>query len=251
MEKDVILLFAGLIVGGMNAIAGGGMLIGFPVLIALGIPPLIANATGSVAVLPGQITSAIGYRQYLSRIPVRYAWLAIPCVLGAAAGALTLRYTPAEHFARLVPWLVLFGVALFALQPFLHLHRHVTQRGRAALPLLAIALLLLPITFYGGYFGAGYGFLLLAFLGFTSMQDAHAMNAMKNISAVFVAGASIACLFSANMIHWHAGLVMAAGCAAGGFIGARMSQKVSTHWLRIIIVCIGIAAAVYLGMREY
>src|SRR5690349_15558881 len=100
MEKDVLVLFAGLIVGGMNAIAGGGMLIGFPVLIALGVPPLFANATGSVAVLPGQVTSAFGYRKYLRKVPKRYALLLIPCLLGAIAGAMTLRHTPADHFAQ-------------------------------------------------------------------------------------------------------------------------------------------------------
>jgi uncharacterized membrane protein YfcA len=253
MLNDFILVGAGFIVGGMNAIAGGGMLIGFPVLIALGLHPLVANATGALAVIPGQLTSAIGYRKYLAKVPPRYALLIIPCLLGAVAGALTLRYTPADNFARLVPLLVLFGVGLFALQPFLHfhLHKHVVGRSRAIFPLLLLGVLLIPITFYGGYFGAGYGFLLLAFLGFTSMRDAHTMNAMKNVSAVFVAGASVVCLFSAHMIHWHSGLLMAAGCTIGGSVGARASQKVSTHWLRIIIICIGLSAAVYLGLREY
>lgn len=253
MLTDILLFSTGIVVGGMNAIAGGGMLIGFPAMIALGIPPLGANATGALAVIPGQITSAYGYRNYLRKVPIRYALLIIPCLLGAIAGALTLRLTPPDHFARLVPWLVLFGVGLFAVQPFLHfhLHRHITKRSRAVAPLLLMAIFLLPITFYGGFFGAGYGFLLLAFLGFTSLREAHTMNAMKNVSAVFVAGASIACLFSANVIHWHAGVVMAIGCAFGGYIGARSAQKVSSHWLRVFIVCVGIAAAAYLGLREY
>jgi uncharacterized membrane protein YfcA len=253
MEKDILLVAAGFVVGGMNAIAGGGMLIGFPILIALGLPPLIANATGAVAVIPGQLTSAIGYRKYLAKVPVRYGLLLLPCLAGAIAGSLTLRHTPPDNFARLVPLLVLFGVGLFAFQPFLHfhLHRQVSKRSKAVFPLVFLGLLLIPITFYGGYFGAGYGFLLLAFLGFTTMRDTHTMNAMKNVSAVFVAGASVACLFSAHMIHWHAGLMMAVGATVGGFTGARSAQKVSSHWLRIFIVIIGVAAAAYLGLREY
>jgi uncharacterized membrane protein YfcA len=253
MEKDALLLATGLAVGAMNAIAGGGMLIGFPVLIALGLPPLFANATGSVAILPGQLTSAIGYRRFLQKVPLRYALLLIPCFLGAVIGGLTLRHTPPAHFAELVPFLVLLGVGLFAFQPLLHfhLHRHVTQRSRSKLPLYILGLALLPITFYGGYFGPGFGFMLLAFLGFTNLKDTHTMNAMKNVAAVFVAGASIACLFTAHMIQWHEGLLMAFGCALGGYLGARGAQKVSSHWLRIGIICIGLSAVVYLGLREY
>jgi uncharacterized membrane protein YfcA len=253
MLHDIILFLVGIIIGTMNSIAGGGMLIGFPLLITLGLPPLIANATGALAVIPGQLTSAIGYHKYLAKVPWRYTLLLIPCLLGAIGGALTLRYTPAEHFARIVPLLVLFGVLLFAVQPFLHfhLHKHVTKRSRTLAPLLVLGLLLIPITFYGGYFGAGYGFLMLAFLGFTSMRDSHTISAMKNVSAVFVASASVACLSTAHMIHWRAGLIMAAGCAVGGFVGARSAQKVSTHWLRIAIIIIGVCAAAYLGFREY
>ncbi|MDB5181972.1 MAG: hypothetical protein JWP13_735, partial [Candidatus Saccharibacteria bacterium] len=204
MEKDVVLLLVGAIVGAMNAIAGGGMLIGFPVLIALGIPPLVANATGAVVTIPGQITSAISYRKHLAKVPRRYALLIIPCLIGALAGALTLRYTSADHFEQIVPVLVLLGVGLFAFQPVLHLHlhRHVRKRSRSLATLAVLGLALIPITFYGGYFGPGYGFLLLAFLGFTSLKDAHMMNAMKNVSAIFVAGTSVICLYSAHLIDW-------------------------------------------------
>src|SRR4051812_28877478 len=105
MLKDILLLFAGFIVGTMNAIAGGGMLVGFPVLLAYGLSALTANATGAVVVLPGQITSAFGYREYLRKTPRKYAWLLIPCVVGALIGAFALRHTPGDTFAEFVPWL--------------------------------------------------------------------------------------------------------------------------------------------------
>jgi uncharacterized membrane protein YfcA len=253
MEKDLLLVGTGFVVGGMNAIAGGGMLLGFPIMVALGLPPLVANATGSVGVLPGQISSAYGYKNYLRKVPLRYALLIIPCLLGALAGSYTLRHTAPDHFARLVPWLVLLGVALFAFQPLLHfhLHRHMKKRSRRLAPLMVLAAALAPITFYGGYFGPGFGFMLLAFLGFTTMEDTHTINAMKNVSAVFVASSSIVMLYSAHLIHWHTGLLLAAGCAIGGYAGARSAQKVSSHWLRILIICIGLAAVVYLLLREY
>src|ERR1700761_5187414 len=124
MIKDIVLLLAGFVVGAMNALAGGGMLIGFPVLIAVGIPALFANATANIVVLPGQIASAFGYREYLRRVPLRYLLLLIPVILGAAAGSLTLRHTSTADFANIVPLLLLFGVGLFTFQPLLHFHLH-------------------------------------------------------------------------------------------------------------------------------
>lgn len=253
MEKDIILLLAGFVVGTMNAIAGGGMLVGFPVLVALGLPPLVANATGAIVTAPGQLSSAYGYRNYLKRVHKRYALLLIPITLGAAVGATALRHTPAEHFAKMVPVLVLFGVLLFAFQPFLHfhLHRHVSRRFRRIKPLIWMGLGLLPIAFYGGYFGAGYGFLMLAFLGFTNMQDSHMMNAMKNVSAVVLSSVSMLCLIGSGLIDWRHGLIMAVGATCGGYIGARSAQKVSSHWLRVAIIAIGLVAVTYLAICEY
>lgn len=253
MTQDPLLFLVGIVVGGMNAIAGGGMLIGFPVLIAAGLPPLVANATGNIVTSPGQLTSAFGYREYLRKVPLRYALLLIPCVVGAAVGALTLRNTSPAHFAHLVPLLVLFGVGLFAFQPLLHfhLHRQLKGRRRTFVSFALLGLAFLPLSFYGGYFGAGYGFIMLAFLGFTNLHDTHMINAMKNVSAIFVSGTSIICLYSAHLIDWRHGLIMTAGSMIGGYTGARSAQKVSSHWLRIFIICVGLGAVVYLAIRDY
>ena len=253
MEKDIALVVAGFMVGAMNAIAGGGMLIGFPILVALGIPPLLANATANVVTAPGQLASAYGYREYIKRVPRRYAWLLLPIVLGAVAGALSLRHTSADNFAKLVPLLVLFGVGLFTFQPLLHfhLHSHLTGRRRALLPIVLLGLAMLPLSYYGGYFGAGYGFMMLAFLGFTNLQDTHMMNGMKNIAATFVAVSSIVCLFGSHLIQWREGAIMAVGAVAGGYLGARSAQKVSSQWLRGSIITIGMTAVVCLTLRQY
>lgn len=253
MEKDLILIGAGFIVGAMNAIAGGGMLIGFPILVATGLSPLLANATANIVTFPGQISSAYGYRDYLRRVPPRYALLLIPIVIGAATGAYTLRHTPADDFARLVPLLVLFGVCLFTVQPLIHfqLHSHIHERRKAIIPLLIIGSSILPISFYGGYFGAGFGFMMLAFLGFTSIRDNHMMNSMKNVAAAFVSGSSVTMLFSAGLIEWRSGLPMAVGATIGGYLGSRWAQKVPSYWLRVGIIAIGLIAAIYLGVRQY
>lgn len=253
MEKDIILLLTGFVVGAMNAIAGGGMLIGFPVLIAVGTPALFANATANIVALPGQLTSAFGYRRYIRRVPPRYLLLLLPVIVGSAAGALTLRHTSADDFAKIVPLLLLFGIGLFAFQPLLHfhLHSHVKGERRNWLPMLLLGIVTAPLSFYGGYFGAGYGFMMLAFLGFTNMPDAHMMNGMKNVAATFVAATSIVCLYNSGFIQWHTGLVMAVGSATGGYVGARQAQKLSSHRLRITVIVIGMAAVIYLGLQQY
>lgn len=253
MLKEILLFVVGIVVGGMNAIAGGGFLLGFPVLIAAGLSPLVANMTGNVIILPGQLTSAFGYRRYLKTLRARYLILLIPCLIGGAAGALVLRNTSSSRFQEMVPWLILLAVLLFALQPFLHQHlrRHISKRSRNMRTLLIISVALLPTAFYGGYFGAGFGFIMLAFLSFTSLHDMHRINGLKNLAGVTIASVSLLCLYSAHRIDWPHGLAMAAGNAIGGYTGARLSQRVSSHAIRIAVIIIGFSAATYLALKAY
>lgn len=253
MEKDIILLLVGVVVGIMNAIAGGGMLVGLPIMIALGVPPITASATGALITSPGQVASAIGYKKYLRRIPVRYAWLLVPIVLGAAAGSSMLRNTPADYFAELVPILMLLGVGLFAFQPLMHFHlrRDLSGRTKSKWPIILLGIALLPVSFYGGYFGAGFGFLMLAFLSFTNLHDTHMMNAMKNISAVFLAVTSIVFLTGTSLIDWRIGTLMAIGTIIGGYSGARLAQQISAHVLRGVIIVVGLGAVAYLAYGSH
>lgn len=253
MVTDIIIFATGLLVGAMNAIAGGGMLIGFPILIALGVPPIVANASTSIIVLPGNVAAIAGYKEYLRKVPLRYGWLALPIAVGAAVGALLLRQTSADHFAKIIPWLILFGILLFAFQPLLHTHlyKHIKARKKSLWPLVLTGIAVLPIAFYGGFFGVGYGLLMLAFLSFTSLKDAHMNNALKNVSALVVCTTVLVCLFSSGLIDWHVGVVMMFGTLIGGYFGARGAQKVSSQHLRIFITIIGLCSVVYLLLREY
>jgi uncharacterized membrane protein YfcA len=237
----------------MNAIAGGGMLIGFPVLLAAGLSPLTANITSNIVVLPGLVSSAYGYRKYLRTVPRRYAVLLIPCFIGSALGAIILRLTPSGRFQQLVPGLVLFAVVLFAFQPLLHfrLRRHLHSKAKRHSSLLPLSLALLPMMIYGGYFGPGFGFMMLAFLGFTKLHEIHQMNALKNVAGSVIALVSIACLFSTHLFNWHYGLIMGVGNFAGGYLGVRLAERVSSHALRLVVVAIGLSTAAYLGLRSY
>lgn len=252
----LLFFFTGIIVGAMNSIAGGGMLIGFPVLLASGISPLVANATGNIIILPGQLSSAFGYRKYLRKVPARYLLLTIPCLIGAGIGATVLRHTTSNSFERLVPGLIVFAVLLFALQPFLHrhIHRHLhgpKKHQQRLQPLLITMAIILPLSIYGGYFGPGFGFIMLAFLSFTKVHEIHQMNALKNVMAICIAGASIACLYSSGLIDWRAGLPMAMGNLLGGYAGSIGAQKVSSHAMRMIVIAIGSITAGYLVFRTY
>lgn len=253
MGTEILLFFTGIVVGTMNAIAGGGGLVGFPVLLAVGLPALVANATSFVASLPGQISSAYGYRLYLAKVPKIYLLLLIPCALGAAIGAHLLRSTSFGEFERLVPFLVLLSVLIFALQPFLHFHlmQHLRSRHKSAIKLILLGLALFVMNIYGGYFGVGLGFAILALIGFTSIHEIHTMNGMKNVAATVTVSVAIASVYSAHIIHWRFGLAVAAGNLLGGYGGARIAQKVPSHTIRVIVIAIGLGAAGYLLYRYH
>jgi uncharacterized membrane protein YfcA len=251
--QDVTLFMAGILVGAMNAIAGGGMLIGFPVLLAAGLPALAANITANIIVLPGSVASAYGYLKYLRKLPRQYWILLAPCLTGGAIGALILRNTSSDKFQQLVPLLVLFAVVLFAFQPLLHfhLHRHMRSKSKGLQPLLLICLALMPAAIYGGYFGAGFGFIMLAFLGFTKLHEMNQITGLKNLATSSIALTSTVCLFSTGLINWHYGLVMAAGGIIGGYYGALFTQKIPSHAVRIVIIVIGIVTTIHLGFTTY
>lgn len=248
---DIVLFIVGIVVGVMNGVAGGGMLVGFPLLIASGLSALSANATGYVVSLPGQLASAIAYRKQLRGIPKRYALLLIPCVVGAAIGTLILRHTDAHRFESFVPPLILLAVLLLAFQPPLqrYLRMHLKKPAIHVRPFLVMAVMLLPLAIYGGYFGPGFGFVLLAFLSFTRFNGVHQMNGLKNIAAVAMMVSSIGMLQGSSLINWHVGLVMAAGSLIGGYLGARYIQKIPGHASRSVVILIGIVAAIYLALR--
>jgi uncharacterized membrane protein YfcA len=250
---EILLFVAGIIVGVMNSVAGGGMLIGFPLMLATGMPPIVANATGNLVILPGQLSSAYGYHKYLHKLPRRYLLLLIPCMIGSAIGATILRHTSSARFSQLIPVLILFAVILFAVQPIIHfhLHRHISRKSQNNQTLIFISLCLLPVAAYAGYFGPGFGFIMLAFLGFTSLRDVHKMNALKNLAGASIAVAAIISLLSAHLFNWPLGISMAFGSAIGGYGGSRISMRFSTHAVRIVVIIIGFISAGYLAFRTY
>ncbi len=248
---EIILLLVGVVVGAMNSIAGGGMLFGFPVMMAVGMPAITANVTGHVAILPGQIGALIGYRDYLRKVHAVYLVLLIPLAVGAFIGASLLKDISPARFEQLIPVLLLLAVLLFAFQPSLHkfFHAHLKTRSKNIPRLAIIGAALIPLAIYGGFFGVGFGFILLAFLSFSHIHDIHRINALKNVGTFTIAAVTTATLFGSGLIDWRNGVVMAIGCGAGGYFGARIAQRFSSHAIRIVVIVIGVLSVGYLWAK--
>ncbi len=236
-----LLLGAAFLAGALNAVAGGGSFLTLPALVAVGVPALSANATGTVALLPGYISGAWAFRHDIRPVGGLSLRLVIGVSLvGGATGAALLLVTPDATFRALVPWLLLVGTALFALAPYLTRQRATaadhTPKGRIT-PMLG----LLAVSVYGGYFNGGLGILLLALFSVIGGASLNAMNGLKNwVSAVLTA---IAVLLYAggNLVDWPAAGVMMIAATAGGYIGGRLARKIPAPWLRGFVVCVGLA----------
>jgi len=249
--KELFVFVVGIVVGSINSVGGGGMLLGFPVLLAAGLPAIVANATGKLAVLPGQFTSAFGYHKFLRAIPRSYLLLLIPAAVGGAIGAELLKRTTWSQFESIVPYLVLTAVALFAAEPMLEREFHQTKKRRkAVLPLWVMAVCMLIVSTYAGYFGAGFGFVMLSVFGLSELKSIHHMNLLKNLVGAATVLATIVVLLPSALINWKFGIIMAAGNGIGGYVTARLAPKLPASAVRGIVICLGVLTAVYFLLHD-
>jgi len=266
LQFVAIVLTSGL-AGAMNAIAGGGTLLTFPALIGLGISPLVANATSTVALWPGSVSSMWGYRDELTGSRRWALGLAGPSLLGGGIGAWLLLRTPPSRFAVLVPWLVLGATALFMLQPIVV---RAIQGGRSSeldesapipvttdhtatgsLPSAAVMCWQLIVGIYGGYFGAGAGILMLAALGFIGLTNIHRMNGLKNWGALCMNAVAAFTFAFTSLVNWPIALTMAAGSIAGGYLGSRAAQRTQQRYVRRAVVAIGLGGGMWLLLHKH
>lgn len=242
-----MLAVAGFAAGVVNAIAGGGSLVSFPALLATGMPAVTANATNTLAVWPGAVSSAWAYRETLRQEQRLARFLAVPSALGGLAGGVLLWGTDERWFDALVPWLVLFACGLLAVQP--RLQRVVAERTPAHGAPAAMWVAQLAISVYGGYFGAGMGIVMLAAMGALLPTDLQRANALKLSCALVINGVA-ACWFlgigAASLPH---AAFMAVASLAGGYAGARLAQVLSPELMRALVVGYGLIAAAALAAR--
>lgn len=245
-------LLAAVGAGVLNAIAGGGSFLTFPALVFVGVPPLVANATSAVAVSPGYLGSAWGFRDELRALPpARLRREALVSAAGGVAGALLLLVTPARVFSALVPWLLLFATLVFAFGPALLARRRGAAHEAAGGSTLAQTLGLAAVAVYGGYFNGGLGILLMALYALTDRAAGlHTANALKNFNSLVLSLLSVVTFALAGAVRWEQAIVMAAGATAGGYFGARLARRLSARIVRGVVIVTGVVMTVVFLLRS-
>ena len=241
----LLIAVAGFYAGTQNVLAGGGSFITFPALLLIGLNPLSANMTSTIALFPNQITSAVAGRSLLSDVgPIPFRRLFLISCLGGVCGALLLLNTPVTFFARLVPWLVLFATSVFAWGSF---RRKPLQVAKTLPPALLIAIQS-GIAIYGGYFGGGIGFLMLAALTVAGLPI-RAAAANKNFLAMAMNASAVLMFVFSKQIYWPAAIALGLGGIAGGFVGSWLMHRVPEKLLRGFIILVGSVLTVWLFIR--
>ena len=241
--ETIALLGAGGCAGAVNAVAGGGSLISFPALLAVGYSPVVANVTNQVGLVPGYLGGTIGYRPELTGQRGRARALSATAGIGAAAGTALLLLAPAHSFRVIVPYLVLLSCALLAVQPSL---TRAAGRHRRAHPGAPLHAGVFAASVYGGYFGGALGIVLLAILGALLIDGLQRLNALKGLLSLVVGIVAALGYALFGPVHWGAAALIAAGALVGGRGGAALARRLRPDVLRWAIVAYGTTAAVIL-----
>jgi uncharacterized protein len=236
------LFVSGFLASSINAVAGGGSLVTFPLFVAFGVPALSANATTAVALWPGSLASAFGYRDQQAAAKRNLPYLAPPTILGGLCGAWLLTHTPARLFNFVVPVLILLATSLLAFQTQI---RTRVLGAKARLPLPVGILLQFLLSVYGGYFGAGMGIIMLALFGLFVEGTIHEHNALKNGLAVTVNIVASLFFLHDGLLWIVPGVFCMAGAITGGYLSARLATRMDPVKLRRFIVTLGCSMTVW------
>ncbi len=240
---------ASFLAGAINAVAGGGSLLSFPALLQVGVLPVSANATNTVALLPAEVTSAAAYRRELRR----YRSLLLPLLLAALAGgflgARLLMATGQELFLHMVPWLLFAATLIFALGPPLQRrlaqadHGHASGLGPLARILLPIGIFI--VSLYVGFFGAGSGLLIMGLLSIAGIESVHEINALKTVTVSISRSIAAVTFVAYGVIIWHYAILMMIAASTGGYVTAHVARKHQPHGLRALVIVIGFFVTAY------
>ncbi|MFI6800636.1 sulfite exporter TauE/SafE family protein [Streptosporangium canum] len=244
--EAIAILAAGIGAGGINAVVGSGSLITFPTMVAVGLPPIVANVSNNIGLVPGSLTGALGYRAELTGQRERLIRLGVASIAGSLIGGVLLLFMPADTFNVVVPILIGLACVLVVVQP--RLNKWLSARREDPHPhggpWLWIGVFAAGI--YGGYFGAAQGVLLIGLLGSFLDDDLQRVNAAKNVLSLLVNGTAAVLFIFVAEVDWRAVALVAVGATIGGFLGAKVGRKLPASVLRGFIVCIGILAIIKL-----
>ena len=247
----VAVLLAGTAAGAINAVVGSGSLITFPTLVALGWPPLVANVSNNIGLVPGSFSSVHGYRRELRGQRSRLVRLVPASAVGSLAGSVLLLTLPSDVFDRVVVVLIVVALALVVSQPFIA--RRLASRRAAADTTdatdgatreidAALVVLVAAAGVYGGYFGAAQGIILVATLGIFLVDGLQRLNACKNVLAATVNTVAAVVFIATTTVDWAVVAVIAVGSTIGGQVGSRFGRRLDPRWLRALIVVVGLSA---------
>jgi uncharacterized protein len=231
-----------------NAVVGGGTLFTFPVLIAAGLSPIIANTTTTVALLPGTITSAFSYLPQLANVQKHLGSRVLIALAGGLAGAALLLWSGNTVFFYVVPWLLAAATLIFTFS-----RRIVTTVREVSAPRRQWRLLAMEFgsAVYGGYFGAGIGILLIAAMAIAGQEDMQSINGQRNFLVVFINGIAALVFVVRGTVDWQVGFAVMAGAIAGGYLGARLAKHLPNTWLRRIVTAAGAFFSLYYFVQAY
>ena len=262
-----LLFIAGLVGGALNAVAGGGSFIALPALLAAGVAPVAANATTTLALWPGSLSSAIAYRGDIAAARQSLLELGIVSLIGGLLGGWLLIRTSDQRFLRLLPWLMLAAATTFTIGGRVanRLRRRGLRDASFSQPLVSspqplvpspqprisvwILLFQLAIATYGGYFAGGIGIMMLAAFSVSGMTEIHGMNGIKALLSVVINGVSLAEFIAAGAIAWTPGLIMVAGAVVGGYSGAFFARRVESRIIRGLVIAVAWAMTIYFFAR--
>ncbi|GLZ40681.1 sulfite exporter TauE/SafE family protein [Actinokineospora sp. NBRC 105648] len=247
--EAVGVLLAGVFAGGINTVVGSGTLITFPVLLAVGYPPVVANVSNTLGLVPGSVAGAIGYRRELTGQLGRILRLGVASLLGGVVGAVLLLVLPPGAFEAIVPVLIVVALVLVIVQPWLARKLAERESERPAHGGVALFAGVFATGVYGGYFGAAQGVVLLALMGILMDDNLQRINGIKNVLAALVNLVSGVIFIFVADVAWPAVALIAAGATVGGVVGAKIGRKLSPAVLRGVIVVVGTAAIIQLLTR--
>ncbi len=245
------LIAASFIAGGMNAMAGGGSFISFPAILSMGVLPIAANATNTVALWPGQLTSVATLRNDLRRdlLPI----VIVASILGGVSGAVVLLRTQQVTFLHILPWMLLSASLLFGISGPIsrRLRARSSNSGTHTTPaLIPLFCVLLPVCFYIGYFGAGAGFLIMSTLALFGVEEMHQLNSLKVLAACLSNLCAVITFIVSGAVLWHFCVISLVFAAAGGYLGALYARRINGDVLRIVVVATGCIMAAYFFWRQ-
>lgn len=243
LAQPLLFFVTAAIGGAMNAVAGGGSFLLFPVLMLGGMSSIAANVMCTVALWPGSVASSYAYWRVMKTPVSVLRLLLLFCVIGSAIGAWILLATPEVTFKALVPWLMLIATLIFTFGRYFLKDLHAdgkpsTHTLRASLGMLAIAI-------YGGYFGAGIGILMLALLQLIGYRQMHEMNAMKTVLGSAINAVAVIIFIASGRVVWHWALILIAGGIFGGYVGTKIALRVAPEKVRVFVVLVAISMTAY------